>query len=550
MNAFDFIIVGAGSAGSVLADRLSADGAASVLVLEAGGRDWNPLIHIPLGTGKLVRSRLHGWGYHTEPEPGLDDRRIFWPRGRVVGGSSSINSMIYIRGHHGDYDLWAQLGNRGWSYAEVLPYFQRAETHEDRRDAYHGQNGPLGVSRAKSGNQLYDAFVAAGVEAGYLESKDFNGANQEGFGRYDFTIRKGRRCSTARAYLVPAQARANLTIEIKAYTTRLLIEKGHAVGVEYIQGGKTKQARATREVLLAGGTLNSPQVLLLSGIGDAAKLHQHGIECLHELAGVGENLQDHIDSPVQHLCTEPITLHSQIRADRIAFTMLRAALFGTGLGATFPAEAGAFIKTRPELEMPDVQCHLLAGLGSARIRWPVLSAINPGPLERDGFTCRNCVLRPESRGSVSLRSADPFERVRIQANYLTAEADRRTLRQAIRISREVLAQPAFDAFRGPEIAPGPEVESDDDLDAYIRRTGETIYHPVGTCKMGTDEMAVVDDQLRVHGIDGLRVVDASVMPTLVGGNTNAPTIMIAEKAADMILRRVALSPEEPAAAAA
>ncbi len=534
MRAYDYIVVGSGSAGSVLAGRLSADANCRVLLLEAGGGDWNPLIRIPLGSGKLVRSRLFSWGYQTEPEPHLEGRRISWPRGKVLGGSSSIHSMIYIRGNRGDYDHWSQLGNRGWSHAEVLPYFRRAEGHESRDDAFHGREGPLKVARGKSDNPLYDAFVEAGIEAGHAGTEDFNGAAQEGFGRYDFTIRDGRRCSAADAYLKPVRNRPNLEIATKAQATRVLFEGRRAVGVEYLRRGRRLEARAEAEVLLAGGTLNSPQLLLLSGIGEAEALAEHGIDCRHHLPGVGRNLQDHIDVPVQHLCTQPITLYSQIRADRIALSMLRAQFFKSGFATTFPVEGGTFLKTRPELEMPDVQCHLLGGLATARIRWPLLSALTAGPLDHDGFTCRICVLRPESRGQVGLRSADPLAPVRIQANYLASDNDVATLRRAVAMVREIMAQKAFDPFRGPELQPGPERQSDADLDAWIHAVAETIYHPVGTCRMGQDEMAVVDDSLRVRGLEGLRVVDASVMPSLIGGNTSAPTIMIAEKAADMI----------------
>lgn len=537
MEQFDYIVVGAGSAGCVLASRLTEDPNVSVLLLEAGGWDWNPLIRIPLGVGKLVRSRFHSWGYWTEPEANLDNRRLYWPRGKVIGGSSSINSMVYIRGHAVDYDHWAQLGNRGWSYQDVLPYFRRCEDHAQRpADDYHGKGGPLKVTKGTGVNPLYDAFVKGGVQAGLPHADDFNGPTQEGIGRYDFTIDNGRRASSAACYLRPAMGRPNLTVRTRAMTHRVLVEGGRAVGIEYYHEGETKTARSDREVLLSGGSLNSPQILMLSGIGDPELIRPHGIKMVHELTGVGRNLQDHLDAPVQFACTKPVTLHSLVRLDRAALAMVQAALFRTGPAATFPAEGGAFIKTRPELEAPDVQWHFLIGLAAKRLRVPLLWHLNKDATDRDGFTIRMCQLRPESRGHLELASDNPTDRIRIFANYLSTETDRKTLRDSVKIAREVVAQAAFDAFRGVELAPGAGATSDADLDAHIRRTAETIYHPVGTAKMGPDgdPMAVVDDQLRVKGIDGLRVVDASIMPTVVGGNTNAPVIMIAEKIADIL----------------
>jgi choline dehydrogenase len=540
MEQFDYVIVGAGSAGCVLANRLSENPDTSVLLLEAGGWDWNPLIQIPLGVGKLVRSRFHSWGYWTEPEPHLDNRKLYWPRGKVIGGSSSINSMVYIRGHAVDYDHWAQLGNRGWSYDDVLPYFRHAEDHAQRpEDDYHGQGGLLKVTKGTGTNPLYDAFVKGGVQAGLPHADDFNGPNQEGVGRYDFTIENGRRASSANCYLRPAMGRPNLTVRTRALTHRVLVTGGRATGIEYYHDGETKTAGAEQEVLLCGGSLNSPQVLMLSGIGDPKTIQPHGIKMVQDLPGVGQNLQDHLDTPLQFACTQPVTLHSLVRLDKAALAMAQAALFRTGPAATFPAEGGAFIKTRPELEAPDVQWHFLIGLAAKRVRIPLLWQLNKDPSDRDGFTVRMCQLRPESRGHLELASDDPTARIRIFANYVSTETDRKTLRDSLRIARDVVSQDAFAPFRGEELSPGPDVTSDADLDAHIRRTAETIYHPVGTAKMGPDgdPMAVVDNQLRVKGIDGLRVVDASIMPTVIGGNTNAPVIMIAEKTADAILGR-------------
>lgn len=535
--SYDYIIVGAGSAGCVLANRLSADPNIRVLLLEAGGWDWNPLIHIPIGVGKLVRSTLHGWGYWTEPEKHLDGRARYWPRGKVVGGSSAINSMIYIRGHRSDYDHWAQLGNRGWSYDDILPYFLKSEGHEDRTGDLHSADGPLGVSRGSSDNPVYDAFMSAGVEAGMKRNDDFNGSEQDGVGRYDFTIRNGRRASSATCYLNPVKSRPNLTIAVRAHATKILIERGKAKGLNYVENGVATSARAEREVILSGGSINSPQLLMLSGVGPGDHLREHGIDVNVDAAGVGQNLQDHYDVPIMHACPEPVTLYSLTRWDKAASMMIQAALFKNGPATSFPAEGGAFVRTRPELEAPDMQWHLLLGLEARRIRWPWEGLMKQGPLDREGFALRMCQLRPESRGQLTLKSADPFESIRIDANYLTSETDVRTMRDGVKLGREVLAQSALDKYRGVEIAPGPDVQTDDEIDAWVKKIGETIYHPTGTVKMGPDNdaMAVVDDQLRVKGVEGLRVVDASIFPTLIGGNTNGPVMAIAEKASEMIL---------------
>jgi choline dehydrogenase len=533
---YDYIIIGAGSAGCVLAARLTEDPAIKVLLLEAGGKDNSILVKMPAGVGSLIQAKgPYNWGFWTEEEPHLGGRKLWWPRGKGWGGSSSINGMVYIRGHARDYDQWRQMGLNGWSYAETLPYFKRAESLEGGGDAYHGGDGPLHVSKASSPNPIYSSVIQAGAQAGYLTTKDFNGFQQEGFGPYQLTIRDGKRWSAAAAYLRPALGRPNLTCETGAKTSRIILERGRAVGVDYTVDGAQKTARAGSEVLLCAGAVQSPQVLQLSGIGNSADLTPHGIQTLHELKGVGENLQDHLDVTLSWLTKNVKTAYSYNKGIAKLWTGINYMLFGQGFGRQQFLESGAFLKSRPDLDRPDLQLHTVLA---------IMQDHGKTVIEKDGFTLHVCQLRPESRGKVGLRSANPADDPTILANYLSTEEDRRAIREGVRIARDVASQSALDPYRESEFAPGAHVQSDTDIDAWVRAKSETIYHPVGTCRMGAagDPMAVTDDQLRVQGLTGLRVIDASVMPTLVGGNTNAPTIMIAERAADLLLGKKPLAP--------
>ncbi|WP_374578780.1 choline dehydrogenase [Phenylobacterium sp.] len=541
MDRYDYVIIGAGSAGCVLANRLTEDPNVKVLLLEAGGKDNSILVKMPAGVGSLIgKAGTYNWGFWTDAEPNLEDRKLWWPRGKGWGGSSSINGMIYIRGHARDYDQWRQMGLQGWSYRDVLPYFKRSESLEGGGDAWHGGQGPLKVSKASTPNPIFSATVEAGRQAGFKVTSDFNGFQQEGWGPYQLTIHDGQRWSAARGYLHPALSRANLTCITGARTSRIVIEGGRAVGVEYIdaKSGQKSVVHADKEVLLSAGAVQSPQILLLSGIGDPEELAKFGIPVVKALKGVGANLQDHLDVCMSWECPQPITAHSLRKGliKTLAIGM-NYAFFGKGLGRQQFLESGAFLKSRPDLDRPDLQVHTVAA---------IMQDHGKVAVPKDGFTFHICQLRPESRGRIGLRSANPLDDPAILANYLATEEDRRALREGVKMMRRVAEQSALDPYRTQELFPGKDVASDEQIDAWIRKHAETIYHPVGTCKMGADgdEMAVVDGELKVRGIEGLRVVDASVMPTLVGGNTNAPTIMIAEKISDVIRGRAALAPED------
>lgn len=528
----DFAVIGAGSAGCVLANRLSEDGANQVLVLEAGARDDNLLIHLPVGVGKVWNDPRFNWSYMSEPEPNLNGRRMYHPRGKVLGGGSSINMMAYVRGHSGDFDRWRQMGLGGWSYDDVLPYFKRAESFEDADNPYHGADGPWKIRTNRVVDPIIDTFLEAVRSAGYPETPDYNGAVQDGFARLQINVDRGRRQSTAVAYLRPAMQRSNVRVETGAHVSRILLDGGRAVGVEYLRDGGMTRVKVEREVVLAGGSINSPQVLMLSGIGPGDHLAEVGVATERELPQVGSNLQDHPSIGVEYRYATPSRFHRDLRMDRLLLNGIRAKLFGAGPFALPPSSLTGFFRSRPDLELPDIQMFFRPLSMDAREWFPVLRP--PGP---ETFAFRTCHLRPESRGTVRLRSADPLEPVRMQNNFLATETDRFVQRESFRVIRRLAHQPAFEGVRGDELAPGADVESDDDIDAYVRETLATVFHPAGTCRMGADDAAVVDPQLRVRGVDRLRVADASVFPDLVGGNINAVVVMVAEKASDMILGR-------------
>ena len=533
MIEVDYIVIGAGSAGCVLANRLTEDGTATVLLLEAGGKDTSPMIHIPVGYAKTLKDPKVNWLYETEVDATSGDRPHVWPRGKVLGGSSSINGLLYVRGQAADYDNWAQAGCTGWSHADVLPYFKRAEGNERLKDDLHGTDGPLNVSDITEHHPVSDAVIAAGMEAGLPFNDDVNGASQDGISYFQLTVKNGRRWSAAMAYLRPALGRANLTLQTEAQAEKVIVENGRAVGVRYRLAGVSVEARARREVILSGGAVNSPQLLELSGIGDPEVLRAVGIDVVHAAPGVGTNLQDHYVVSMAHRLKNCVSVNELSRGWRLAREALRYATSRKGLLTMSAAHVQAYVRTRPGLDGPDVQFHILpASVDIEKFTTKQIWELEKLP----GITFAACQLRPESRGTIHIKSADPFAPPSIRPNYLSDRLDQDTIVAGLRWGRVIAGQQALSPYMGDELVPGAAVESDEDLLTYAREAGTTIYHPVGTVAMGRagDPKAVVDPELRVRGVAGLRVVDASVMPRLVSGNTNAPTIMIAEKASDMI----------------
>ncbi len=529
--AFDYVIVGAGSAGCVLADRLTEDGRSTVLVLEYGGSDRSLVIQMPAALSIPMNLKTYNWGYRSEPEPHLGGRRLNCPRGKVLGGSSSINGLVYVRGHPLDFERWAEEGAKGWGYANVLLYFRRAESFRgDADDAYRGHDGPISTSRGRKINPLYDAFIEAGRQAGYPLSADLNGEQQEGFGGFDMTVKNGVRWSTANAYLRPAMKRPNLTVMTKALASKLSFEGRRAVGVHYRRYGRDHFVRARREVILSGGPINSPQLLKLSGVGPAAELRSFGIDVVADRPGVGENLQDHLEFYFQVASKRPITLYGHTGLVARGLVGLQWLMRGRGLGASNHFEAGGFIRSRAGVRYPDIQFHFL----------PMAVAYDGSALAKEhGFQAHVGPMRSKSRGWVRLKSADPAEPPLIQFNYMSHPDDWLEMRDCVRLTREIFAQEAFAPYRGREIRPGETCVGDEAIDAFVRDHVESAYHPSCTCKMGSpgDPLAVVDPETRVIGVEALRVVDSSIIPSITNGNLNAPTIMIAEKAADMIRGR-------------
>ena len=535
MQTFDYIIVGAGSAGCVLANRLSENPKHKVLLLETGGSDKSIFIKMPTALSIPMNTDKYAWQFNTEKEPYLNNREMHCPRGKVLGGSSSINGMVYVRGHAKDFDEWEAHGAEGWNYQACLPYFQKAETWYKGNDAYRGGNGELGVNNGNEmKNPLYTAFIKAGEQAGYDITSDYNGKQQEGFGSMHMTVKDGVRSSASREYLDPVKSRKNLTIVTGALVTKVVLEDKVAKGVEYVVNGKTETAAASNEVILSAGSIGSPHILQLSGIGDRDILEKAGVDVKHHLPGVGQNLQDHLEFYFQYKCKQPITLNRKLGLISKGLIGARWLLNRSGLGATNHFESCAFIRSKADVEWPDIQYHFLP----AAIRYDGKSAF-----DGDGFQVHVGHNKPKSRGSVTLQSANPTVPPKILFNYLQHPDDIEGFRACVRLTREIIAQSAFDDFRDGEIQPGEHIQTDEEIDAFVREAVESAYHPSCSCKMGEDEMAVVDSQTNVHGIEGLRVVDSSIFPTIPNGNLNAPTIMVAEKAADIILGKPALPPQ-------
>ena len=542
MATFDYIIIGAGSAGCVLANRLSASGEHSVALIEAGGSDKNILVQMPTALSYPMASKRFNWGYDSEPEPGVNGRQITCPRGKGLGGTSSINGMVYVRGAAADFDAWAEAGAHGWSYADCLPYFKKAETWTGGEDTYRGADGPLGVGGGNdmTGNPLYQAFIDAGVEAGYPRTEDYNGFRQEGFGPMHMTVKDGIRSSTSRAYLDPVKQRTNLTVFTGMLVDKLELQGKRVTGLSARQGGrqgKQVKLKARREVILSAGSIASPMILQRSGIGDRDMLAEAGIAQTHKLDGVGRNLQDHLEVYFQFYCKQPVSLNSKLGLVSKFLIGARWFFFKTGLGATNHFESCAFIRSRAGLKAADIQYHFLP----AAMRYDGTASI-----KGHGFQVHVGPNKPRSRGRVAIRSADMDDAPSIQFNYLQHDDDIAAWRQCIRLTREIMAQPAMDAFRGDEIQPGLDISSDDEIDAWVRENVESAYHPCGTCRMGSVEDAntVVDPDCRIVGLEGGRIVDASVFPTVPNGNINAPTIMLAERAADLILGNATLPPSD------
>jgi choline dehydrogenase len=539
MESYDYIVVGAGSAGCVLANRLTFDPTISVLLLEAGGRDNKVILKMPLAFVPASQRREFNWEYESEPDATLNNRRLRVPRGKVLGGSSSINGMMYARGHARDFDQWRQLGNDGWAYADILPYYKRMESDWRGDSMYHGGSGPLATVPSTRDHPLYHAFIKGAKEAGFRESLDLNGAEPEGFGAMDFNQHRGHRASSAAAYLAPVLGRRNLRVATGAMAWRIVIENGCATGVEYRRNGQSAIAYAAREVILSSGSYNSPRLLLLSGVGPPDALKSHGIKPVLDLPGVGRNLQEHPSMWLRRVCRRATGFDANFRFDRLARAVVRWRLFGDGLMSAVPLLAVGFIRTRPELERPDMQCYVNAIGFDTRIWFPGVRQANG-----DKIDWINSLLHPQSRGHVTLRSADPMAPPRIEFNLFSERADLVTMREAVKIARDLMSRKPFADFLGPELVPGPEVRSDREIEEALRKFCGVTQHPVGTCAMGVGKDAVVDAQLRVRGIARLRVADASIMPMIPGGNTNAPAMMIAEKAADMILGKPPLAAVE------